>query len=76
MKDLADKYFVLVDKLILIAAFWSAIIVALVTFTREAWVSNNMTEKSRNAILWIVGVVDAISVYLRQELTNEAMNDD
>ena len=68
MKDNLNN---IVDKSILIAAFWSAIIVALVTFTREAWVSNNMTEKSRNAILWIVGIVDAISVYIRQEITTE-----
>lgn len=69
-----DNFNNIVDKSILIAAFWSAIIVALVTFTREAWVSNNMTEKTRNAILWFVGIVDAISDYLRQELTTENGN--
>jgi len=58
-----------VDKFILIAAFWSAIIVAFVTFTRDSWVSNNMTEKSRNAILWMMGVLDNFVIFVRNELT-------
>lgn len=59
----------LIDNAVLIAAFWSAIIVGVVTFLRDAWVSNNMTEKSRNAILWFMGVLDALVLYVRQELT-------
>ena len=58
-----------VDKSILIAAFWSAVIVASVTFARDAWKSNNMTEKTRNAILWFMGVLDALVLYVRNELT-------
>lgn len=57
-----------VDYLVLIAAFWSAVIVATVTFLRDAWVSNNMTEKTRNATLTVLRVIDNLSSYLRSEL--------
>lgn len=61
-------YWKLVDKLILIAAFWSAVVVAVVTFLRDAWVSNSMTDKTRNFTLTVLRFVDTLSAYLRDEL--------
>ena len=57
-----------VNNAVLIAAFWSAIIVALVTFTRDAWKSNNMAEKTRKATLIVVRLLDTISETLRDNL--------
>ena len=57
-----------VNNAVLIAAFWSAIIVALVTFIRDAWKSNNMTEKTRKATLIVVRLLDTISETLRDNL--------
>jgi len=57
-----------VDNAVLIAAFWSAIIVALVTFTRDAWKSNNMAEKTRKATLIVVRLLDTISETIRDNI--------
>jgi hypothetical protein len=58
-----------IDTIIQIVAFWSAIIVASVTFIRSAWVSNDMTEKTRNFILWMMVVLDNFVIFVRNELT-------
>ena len=57
-----------VDNVVLIAAFWSAIVVALVTFTRDAWKSNNMTEKTRKATLMLLRLLDTISETVRDNI--------
>ena len=57
-----------VDNVVLIAAFWSAIVVALVTFTRDAWKSNNMTEKTRKATLMLLRLLDTISETIRDNI--------
>ena len=40
-------YWKLIDKLILIAAFWSAVIVAVSRFIYRRWTENNVNDKLR-----------------------------
>ena len=40
-------YWKLIDKLILIAAFWSAMIVAVSLFIYRSWTENNVNDKLR-----------------------------
>jgi len=67
------NYWKLIDKVTLIAAFWSAVVVAVASFVRDAWVSNNMTDKTRNFILTVLRVVDTFSAYLRSELQSNTV---
>ena len=57
-----------VDNAVLIAVWSAAIAVSLVTFIRDAWKSNNMTEKTRKATLIVLGLLDTISETLRDNL--------
>ena len=47
MKNFSDRYFTVVEKLILIVAFWSAVVVALTTFIVKAWKENDVNDKIR-----------------------------
>lgn len=58
----------IVGGAVLIAAYCAAISVALVRFTRDGWKSNNMTEKTRKAILMLLRLLDTISETVRDNI--------
>ena len=67
MKNFSDRYFTVVEKLILIVAFWSAVVVALTTFIVKAWKENDVNDKIRVVVHKLSSFIAKLSTAVATE---------